>query len=184
MFVKTYHYCSLKKNSDDIEHILVSSFAVGFVICKIFYTIPIGINYVIDHVFISVLSVLFGYIISKLKGSKFIQFVFSKLKICDTGNTYLWDDLIDADYAMKAIVTYDDCSYYGYVHLFESYSNTPQLVLCAYTKKSGKKIKDYSSDPNRIIVLDTSTAKSVEIIYAPESSMTKDIIPLCKRPAK
>jgi hypothetical protein len=92
--------------------------------------------------------------------------ILDKLNIRETGNLYLWDDLADNNYPMRVIVTYEDAMYDGMLHIFETYSNEPHIVLGAYVIKDARGrqiIYDRSEDVTSLIVLDISKAKDVEI---------------------
>ena len=99
------------------------------------------------------------------------------LKLYDTGNTYMWDDLMDKEYAIKVMVEYDDRIYNGFLNSYESYSNSPHLALCLYTVSDlpGKIVEDHTDDVRQVIVLDSSTAKNVVIRYDKESKVCDDI---------
>ena len=88
---------------------------------------------------------------------------------------------MDNDYPMKAVIIYDDYIYEGMVHLYESYSNNPHIVLAAYQIKNsdGTLKKDYSDDMTKIIILDISYAKNVTIIYYANSPLCMDLKNLC-----
>ena len=104
------------------------------------------------------------------------------LKIRDTGNSYLWDDIMDNDYPMKVVVSYENIIYEGMLHNYESYSNEPHVVLGAYTIKNidNDIIEDMSNSNDEIVILNTATAISVKIIYNKKSNECKDIDNLIK----
>ena len=89
---------------------------------------------------------------------------------------------MDRNYPMKLHVEFDDCQYEGMLHLFESCSNSPHLVLASYVVSDlGGNIKqDYTDDPTRVIVLDSDKAKNIEIVYNENSQECKFIDDLCR----
>lgn len=180
-FVKTFHFVALKKNSTDIEHILISSLVIGYIYCKIAYLIPISISYEIDTALIILSALVIGYISGRIIRCKYTMKVLDLLKIRDTGNLFLWDDMMDNDNPMKVIISYDNIIYEGLLHNYESYSNEPHIALGAYIMKNkdSKIISDFSNDNTRVIILDTSNATSVDIIYSEYSEQCKDLQDLC-----
>lgn len=82
---------------------------------------------------------------------------------------------------MKVKVLCDDVCYEGMLHNFESYSNEPHIVLASYVvkDKSNKVLHNFVNDNTKIIVLDTSKVAKLEIIYAKDSNMCKDLKDMC-----
>lgn len=182
IFIKTYRFVSLKKDSDNIEHILTSSLVVGFIYYEIVRMIPFTISQAMDNLLIGLSALFCGYLLALLsRQKKMVYWIFDRLHIHDTNNAYVWDDVMDVKYAMKVRVVYDGEIYEGMLHNYESYSNCPHIVLAAYTMKSlpNQKVYDYSQDNTRIVILNTDTARSVEIIYHSASDECKDLKSLC-----
>lgn len=182
VFLKTYHFVALKQNSDDIEHILTGSLVVGFIYCKIAYMIPYTLSAKVDNVLIVLSALCLGYLLAIIfRQKKIVYYILDKLKIRDTGNVYIWDDMMDNRYPMKVSIAYDDVIYIGMVHNFESYTNNPHIALVSYIVKDthGKIINDYSADDTKVIILNTEVSKYVEIEYYSDSDECKDIKNLC-----
>lgn len=97
--------------------------------------IPFSISYEVDMVGIALCSVVMAYLLGLLAtGNRRIPLL-DKLHIMETGNLYLWDDLMDnTGKPMRIKVEYDSITYDGMLHLFESYSNTPLIALVADRK--------------------------------------------------
>jgi hypothetical protein len=174
---------ALKQNTENVEHILMSSIVVGYVYCSIMRIIPFSISETVDNVCIVLSAIICAYCFARIVQNKKIMLpILDKLNIRETGNLYLWDDLVDNDYPMRVIVTYEDAIYDGMLHIFESYSNVPHIVLGAYVIKDahGRQIiYDRSEDSTSLIVLDISKAKDVEIVYHKDSVECVDIKNLC-----
>lgn len=181
VFVKTFHFVALKQNITDIEHILTSSLVIGYIYCNIAYLIPISISYEIDTALIVLSTLFLGYLFGKIARSKYMLNILDCLKIRDTGNLYLWDDIMDNDYPMKVIISFENSSYEGMLHNYETYSNEPHIVLCSYIlkDKDGKIIKDLSNNNTEIVILNTAKADSVNILYYKDSKECKDLKNLC-----
>lgn len=179
--MKTYHFVALKQNSTDIDHILTASIVVGYIYCNIAYMIPVTFSYLIDNILIILSSIIVAYILAKIAMSKNITPILDRLGILDTGNVYMWDDLMDKNYPMKMRIVYNNITYEGITHNIESYTNSPHIAMCSYIiySKKGKKIYDYSTDNTRVIIIDTAMAEKIEIIYDKNSLECKDIQSLC-----
>jgi len=182
VFLKTYHFVGLKQNSNDIEHILTGSLVIGFIYYKIASIIPFTLSVEIDNILIIISALCLGYLLAIIfRQKKIVYSILDKLKIRDTGNVYMWDDLMDDKFPMKIRITYDDNTYTGIIHTFESYTNTPHIALASYIVEDiNRKIeKDYSNDNTKIIILNTDTAKSIEVEYYNASDECLDIKDLC-----
>lgn len=178
---KTFHFAALKQHSDNIEHILTGSLVLGFIYCKIANMIPVTISYEIDNILIILSALCLGYLSARLLRLKKIAYILDFLKIYDTGNKYLWDDLLDNKYSLKVCVTYSDKIYEGILYLYESYSNSPHIVLGAYTIKDihNNIISDYSENNTKVIILKTDTAQFTEITYYIHSEECDDLNRVC-----
>lgn len=172
---------ALKQNISDIEHILTASLVIGYIYCNIAYLIPISISYEIDTICIVFSSLIFGYICAMMLRSKKIIDILDFLKIRDTGNVYYWDDIMDNDYPMKVRVSFENTIYEGMLHNYESYSNEPHIIITSYIIKDvdNKIINDFSDDNTRVIILNTSNATNVELLYYKDSKICKDLQDLC-----
>lgn len=182
VFLKTYHFVALKQNSNDIEHILTGSLVIGFIYYKIANMIPFTISVEIDNVLIVLSALGLGYLFAiSFRQKKIVYGVLDKLRIRDTGNVYMWDDLMDDKYPMRLRIVYDDAIYTGMIHIIESYTNNPHIALSSYMIENiqGEILKDYSNDHTKIIVLNTDIAKLVEIEYYNDSDECIDIKNLC-----
>ena len=133
LFTKTFHFVALKQNTSDVEHLLIESLVFGYIICNVAYLIPFTITYEIDIIGIAVSSIILACILGKIITSNKIIPLLDKLKIRDTFNTYMWDDLMDMEYPMKVRVKYASTEYIGMLHTFESYSNSPHITLASYS---------------------------------------------------
>lgn len=182
VFTKTFHFVALKQNTSDVEHILMSSVVVGYVYCNIAYLIPFTISKIADNILIVLSAVIFAYILARvLRNKKISLYILDWLKIRDTGNLYLWDDLMDNDYPMRAIVHYEDIIYDGIIHIYENYSNEPHIALGSYIIKDKDEgiLYDFTDDDTRIVILNTANATDIEIVYNKDSTECADIRDLC-----
>lgn len=164
----------------NLEHILTASLVVGYIYTNIAYLIPVSTYdwlvdiewidnaYIGDNLLIALSAVILGFLFAKILRSKSIQWLLEKLKIRESGNIYLWDDLLDNVYPMKAVLTCGDITYEGMVHMYECYSNEPHVVLSAYTVKdtvSDRVLEDFSNDSTKVIIINTAKADTISIVY-------------------
>lgn len=177
IFIKIFSFVALKKNSSDIEHALTSSLVVGYTYCYIVNLLPISHSNEVVNLFSIVSSCIVAYLLGMCVNNKKFVKILDFLKIRDTGNVYYWDDIMDNTYPMKIKIVYDDLSYEGMLHNYESYSNSPHVVLSSYVvlDNKGNKLYDYISNNSKTVILNTENAKCVEITYADESVMNEDI---------
>lgn len=172
----------LKPKGSNIEHILISSFVIGYIYCNIAKLIPISLSYELDSVMLVISALLLGYLLAMAVRSKKIFFkMLDILHIHETGNAYYWDDIIDDVYPTRIRVTFDNYIYEGMIQYYESRSNSPHIVLSSYKimKSNNVTISDFSENNSKIIILDTSRASHVEISYMNESHMRDDLKCLC-----
>lgn len=146
--MKTFHFVALKQNTTNVEHILTSSIVIGYIYCKLASFIPLSISYEVDTICIIVSALVTGYLFAKILRCKYIINILDFLRIRDTGNLYFWDDIMDDKYPMKLCIEYNDITYEGMLHNYESYSNDPHIVLCSYVAKDQNNhiIEDFSND--------------------------------------
>lgn len=180
IFLKTYHFVALQQDSEDVEHILVGSLVIGFVYFNICSLIPFSISSEVDIFLIFVSSIIVSYISGRIRSSNKLISLLDFLKIRNSMHKYIWDDLMDNDYPMKIIVKINEATYNGMIHYIENYSNSPHIAMASYKIEfDDGKILDYSNNPEQVMVIDTSKADYVEIIYDKESIPYQDIKMLC-----
>lgn len=104
-----------------------------------------------------------------------------ELCIRNSFNTYIWDDLMDQSEPMKIIITYDTSQYEGMLYNFESYSNSPHITLASYIVRDFNKLttKNYTDDHTKVVILDSSTTKCIEIIYSKNNIECQTIKNFC-----
>lgn len=182
LIYSTYHFTRIKQIDDkNTEHILMSSLVIGYIYCELINLILI---YTCQEIYILgmiICSVLLGYLLGKLIQNKYIVSILDFLKIRETGNDYYWNDLLDKSKSMKAKIIINNKIYEGMIHYIESKSNSPNIILSSYIVKNLNNvvIEDKRSDNNKVIILNTLKADSVEVIYDSDSYMCKDIQELC-----
>ena len=182
LIYSTYHFTRIKQIDDkNTEHILMSSLVIGYIYCELINLIPI---YACQEIYILgmiICAVLLGYLLGKLIQNKYIVSILDFLKIRETGNDYYWNDLLDKSKSMKAKIIINNKIYEGMIHYIEIKSNSPNIILSSYIVKNLNNvvIEDKRSDNNKVIILNTLKADSVEVIYDSDSYMCKDIQELC-----
>jgi len=147
---------------------------------KIINLIPFSISYEIDTIGIVSSSVAMGYVIGRFLRTQYFIKVLDLLKIQETGNKYLWTDLMDNNYAIKVRVVYENITYEGMLHYYESHEKKPQIALAAYSIIfSPNSREDYTDDSTKLVILDTTNAKEINIIYNGNSIKCNDLQNLC-----
>mgnify|MGYP004462251639 CR=1 FL=1 len=177
VFIRVYYWVAFRKPLDNIEHLIIQSGVIGYIYFLVGDLIPIFRNKYLCTAVLMLIALLTAYAAGKAINSSCVIKLLEKLHVYDTGNFYMWQDLLDKKYSMRAAISYDDKIYSGRIHLIENYNNTPNIVLCLYTirNKEGKILEDFSEDYTKLIVLDTSKAVSTEIKYSYKSKISEDV---------
>lgn len=180
VFLKTFHLITLQEKTEDIEHILTGSLIIGFIYYKIANLLSFSFGETIDCIGLSIFAIITAYIVGRFVNSRLYIKICDWLKIRESGKKYLWDDIMDNNLSMKVNIYYGNIKYSGFLFSYESYSNSPNIVLVAYTVFSDKIIlEDNSQDKTKIIMLNTENADKVEIIYNEKSSICNEIDLFC-----
>lgn len=171
LFICVFNFTSLRRNTKNIQHLLLSSFTIGFIIVKLIKLIPININDFINSIGICVTSIICAYISGLLLTNNKLEWILDKLKIRQSVHPNTWAELMDTKKQMKMkLVLKDGTTYYGYVyHIGEE---TPAMIALAAYKINNQ---EYNLDDNKIILVNTSDLKYAEIIYHPDSNKTERI---------
>jgi len=157
----------------EVEHLFISSFVVGFVICNILGLIPPMTELVNEtkYIVFIVFSLILGLISGKIFTSTYINKICDMLKIRATVSHYIWDDLCDNKHPMYIITSINGVKHEGYVHFMEGLTNSPIVSLASYIAGD----EDMSMSENEVIVLDLSNADWIKVRYYNESYMCNDI---------
>lgn len=171
-FIKIYSFVYIYNDAKEngISDKLILYLVFGFLICQTCFAFPFSFGKYADNVCIVVFSIMFGYFAAKMMNSKCINRFLDIIKIRRTVNTYLWNDLMDLDFPMKAKVTINNNIYNGKIHLIEEFSNNPHIVLAEYSINGNENMEN-----NKIIVLDSSKASEIIIEYDKNSPMLDEI---------
>ena len=177
IFIKSYCFVSGQKNEKTTQEHIYSSLVVGFVIVKIMNCIPWNISPEVDSVGIVVTSAIIGFVLGKVINSQKIIRVYDTLQIGATINKYIWNDLMDPEFAFYVRVKMKDGMVYsGYSYYIEEYNNVPTIVLAGYViEKEEKCIVNNKEDIREIIFLNLADAQNVVIRYDAESSKCEEI---------
>lgn len=150
------------------------SLVLGFVILNTAYIIPITTSILwLDYLFIGIVTLLCGYLLGRFTDSQLYVHLLRRVKIFYTPNKYLWYDTVDKKGDTWIVIKYLDknIAYKGVLSCYEEQQRFPQIMLTRYKVYSvdkWKEIKDCSED-NRVIMLDTSKADSIEFLYTTEN---------------
>lgn len=166
--VKIFKFITNREDSTEVNHIIIESVIIGFVIKKVFELIPITSHiYIIDVLCIFVITIIGSYLFAKLwSGEKFLK-IKNFLKINRTERKYIWYDIKDPT-AVYVDATNPETSvrYFGKLKLIEESQRQPLILLEGYTKYvNGEEDCNYLTDYKRTVLLDTSKYTEIEITY-------------------
>lgn len=176
IFIRTYRFIRINKNPDDYKNILIEILISGFILRKLFAIIPLNLNKYIDTIGMIIGSFFFGIIIARFVNSKLLDNVLSVFKIRQTVNYSFWNDIEDKDAAIyiEVIDHENNIGIDGKLVLYEAFTRQPLIQLSAYRKsKDNKIINDFSNQPERTILIDTSKYKDLFITYDKNSKKTE-----------
>ena len=132
--VSAFSFTSSIRSDRDIEHTLIVSIVVGFIIDHVMKLIPVNISPEIDIIGIAITSLLLGFILAKIYRSEiFNSFLFAVCKINATTDSYIWDTIINRDYpVLIEIVTQDDYTITGFSDLVQEQTDDPHITLANF----------------------------------------------------
>lgn len=179
LFLKIFLFTASIKSSNDIEHILVSSVVIGFIIDNFVRLCNLQ-DYASEEVYvliIIVISVILGYTIAKLYKSKwFNNCIFNTFKINGTTDFYIWDSIINGKYpVLLTIHTADEIIIKGFLDLVEEYTEDPHVTIANFKiiDESGNTIR--TSRRNETICFDLKNAKYYEFAYYKDDEKMKEL---------
>lgn len=177
-FIRVYHFTCYVENVENIEHELLESTAVGFVLHMALSNFITGsLQFFVELI----IAILLGFALGKFRTGETFSKILDTFQIRSTGMKYYWDDLMDSVYSMRAIIEVDEYKYYGAIHLIEGDTNSPHILLAAYVKYDAKgDIIEDSRVNNKVLILDPSKIKSIEVIYDPRSNKCNELGKLVK----
>lgn len=183
MCIHVFYFVALKESKEDINHILLSSLIIGFIIVKTMNMIPVTISYSVDCIGIVITGIVIGYVFGRVYYNKKFYRILELLKIRSTPNKYIWTDLMDHDYPTYAVIEMKNgISYYGYIYLIEGYVSKPQLTLVSHKKiYPDGTIEKREKEDNTVIIIDSGNAETIILYYDDESnykSRIKDFVRL------
>lgn len=176
IFTRTYKFTRIINNITEYQHVFIVSLIVGFILWNIYSLIPISFGIYVDTIGMVVGSVIMGFISAKIINSNKLHKLFQKLKISQTVNQKIWADIEDKDNAI--FVSIEDKTNHvltdGMLVLYESFERQPLIQLSAFRQfQNGEIINDFSNNPERTILIDTSKYENVVITYNPDSEKCK-----------
>lgn len=176
IFIRTYKFTRIIKNINEYQHIFTVSLIVGFILWNIYSLIPISLGIYVDTIGMIISSVIMGFISAKIINSNKLHKLFQKLKISQTVNQKIWADIEDKDNAI--FISIEDKTNHvltdGMLVLYESFERQPLIQLSAFRQfQDGEIINDFSDNPERTILIDTSKYENIVITYNPDSEKIK-----------
>ena len=168
IFIRTYRFIRVNKNPEDYKNILIEILISGFILRKLFDIFPLSFNYYVDTVGMIISSFILGLVIAKFVSSELLNNMLAKFKIRQTVNFNFWNDIEDKDSAIyvEVIDQENNIGIDGKLVLYEAFTRQPLIQLSTYRKsKENKIINDFSNQPERTILIDTSKYKDIVITY-------------------
>lgn len=176
IFLYTYKTTRIVERSKEQEHIIVESLIFGYIINNIALVIPISLGYYADIICIVIASAVSGFLCAKFISSRYTNYLIDKLGIRQTKFRYMWQNICDPELAIFIDVTDSETKnrYYGQLLVFEDFEKYPIIQICKYVYwQNDEEIADYSNDPTRTVLIDTSKYSEIEIIYQESSEFIK-----------
>lgn len=132
--VSVFSFTSSIKSGNDVEHKLIVSIVVGFIIDHVMKLIPVNISPELDTIGITITSLFLGFVLAKVyRSERFNNFLFTVCKINATTDSYIWDTIINRNYpVLIEIVTQDDCTITGFSDLVEEQTDDPHITLANF----------------------------------------------------
>ena len=181
LIVSSFQFTVIRKNSGNSSAIL-QSILCGVVYGRICYEIPISMGYIFDTVVMLGVALVVGYYGGRIFRSHLFSRLCDRLKIHNTPYDSLWDELMEMNpYPMHVAVSFDDCSYEGYVLRFDSHTAQPMIALSAYRMQDGENA--YISGEHDVVMLDMSKARMIQIFFEGDEATNpgmKEIRELCE----
>lgn len=174
LYLLLFNFVSTNKNPTEFEHMFFKSLIIGFVLKNIVCIIPIRTgNYYLNIAGFLAICIFVAYSFGKIYISDSFRSILKVFGVSRTIHPYIWNDIEDQHKSLWVKVTFkvQNEQYLGILTTTEDFQRMPLIVLTRYTKSnlSGEIIADYTNDKTRRIVLDSSKADTVELIYDKDS---------------
>lgn len=173
IFLQTFRFISTIQSPNEFQYTFTKSLVVGFVLssCASMITIRSISPYLDTIIFLMCCGIL-AYLSARIYISNTFHRILKKLNIRRTINPYIWSDIEDNTKEPKTLWVYLEfqkisMSYFGVLSLTEDFQRQPMIVLSCYTatRLDGAVVHDYTEDATKRILLDTSQADIIELIY-------------------
>lgn len=176
VFIKIFRITRVIKNTNSIDDSIMESLVVGFIIKNCISLIPFSFGIYVDIIGMIISSAILGYVSAKALASNFVLNIIDKLKINHTKFKFMWQNIEDPDLAIFIDATNPDTNvrYFGQLLVYEEYERFPIIQIGKYMNwKDDELINDFSNDPTRTILIDTSKFTEIDITYQNESKAIK-----------
>lgn len=159
--VNAFLFMSSTRSDRDIEHTLIVSIVVGFIIDHVMKLIPVNISPELDTIGITITSLFLGFVLAKVyRSERFNNFLFTVCKINATTDSYIWDTIINRDDpVLIEIVTQDDYTITGFSDLVEEHTDDPHITLANFKIFDDSNHCIKQSKENETLFFDLKNAK-------------------------
>lgn len=175
-YLHTYRFVRIVDKRDSLINTLMEYTLFGFIFKSIFDLIPIPLNEVVINIIAMAVVILLGYAAARTINSEKFAAICIKLRIQQTPNIYPWHEVGDKGRSVWVRFTDNDgLIYQGILINTETYQRFPVIKLSYYgVYKDGELYEDYSNDPTKVLVVDTSKYSNIRLIYQEDSIRVKD----------
>lgn len=181
LYISVYRFTCLKESTGNAKSDVFVSLIIGYLYVFILNHINISVSDLFDTFAMIIGAPIIGYLFAMFVRSQLMLNIFRFLRIGATMNKYYWDDLLDTTYPMRVEIKCQETLYKGMVNFYQSCSDNPHIILASYkiiNYETGAVINN-ESNTDEVLVVDTSHADYVRIVYDHDSKHTHDIKSLC-----
>lgn len=176
IFIRLFRYIGSLKNASDYQHTIWESLIVGFVLKKIYSLIPFSINQGIDIIVLIALTAILSTIASKIYSSSKVDKMLRFFHIYRNRHVYIWQDIIDPDYATVVECTNPVTkeTYIGTLICCEDFTNQPYIIINNYEYwedyNDEKTYQDHRGNPQMTALINTAEFTRIYPQYIEGSS--------------
>ena len=175
-YLHTYRFVRISDKKDSLINTLMEYILCGFIFKSAFSLFHISINEIVINLSLMMIAIAFGIIGAKIINSNMFLAICQRLKIQQTPEIYPWHEVGDKGRSVWVSFTDDGgLTYQGVLINTETYQRFPVIKLSYYAVyKDNEMCEDYSNDPTRVLIVDTSKYGNIRLKYQKNSIRVKD----------
>lgn len=174
LFLTAFKWITFK-DDNNFKNLIIKSVVANYILLNIYNPIikTIKIHFCNESIKIltlAAISVVLGLLAGKIFCHRLFNVFLSKINIGRTTNDNIWNDVIRHPTWLRVYMK-DGTSYLGQYRFGETRKSEPIIVLRTYQKFDADTniLLDFTQDPNRYIMINTSEFEKIEIIYTPDN---------------